>query len=75
MQAAGVAKNLELTLQGKKPQNVKLMPVDVVACAVGRNRGAGRMGPVKMLSVMVWLAKGRTLGIQRMAGYVDGSVA
>ncbi|KAJ4417996.1 hypothetical protein N0V82_005848 [Gnomoniopsis sp. IMI 355080] len=74
-QAAGVAKNIELALNDKKPQTVKLMPVDVVACAVGRNRGAGRMGPVKMPSTMVWLAKGRTLALQRMAGYIDGSVA
>lgn len=74
-QAAGVAKNVELALQGKQPQKVKLMPVEIVACSVGRSRGAGRMGPVKMLSLMVWLAKGKTLGIQRMPGYIDGSVA
>ncbi|KAK7748637.1 hypothetical protein SLS53_000658 [Cytospora paraplurivora] len=74
-QAAGVAKNVELALQGKQPQKVKLIPVEVLACAVGRSRGAGRMGPIKMLSLMVWLAKGKTLGIQRMPGYIDGSVA
>ncbi|KUI63730.1 Apoptosis-inducing factor 1 [Cytospora mali] len=74
-QAAGVGKNVELALQGKQPQKVKLMPVDILACAVGRSRGAGRMGPVKMLSLMVWLAKGKTLGIQRLPGYIDGSVA
>lgn len=70
-----MAKNVELALQGKQPQKVKLMPVEIVACSVGRSRGAGRMGPVKMLSLMVWLAKGKTLGIQRMPGYIDGSVA
>ncbi|KAJ4385673.1 hypothetical protein N0V93_010102 [Gnomoniopsis smithogilvyi] len=74
-QAAGVGKNLELVLQDKKPQAVKLMPVDIVTCAVGRNKGAGRLGPVKMPSAMVWLAKGRTLSMQRMAAYIDGSVA
>lgn len=51
------------------------MPVDIVACAIGRSRGVGRMGPVKMPSHMVWVAKGRTLGIQRLPGYIDGSVA
>ncbi|KAF3766787.1 FAD/NAD(P)-binding domain-containing protein [Cryphonectria parasitica EP155] len=74
-QAAGVAKNVELTLQGKAPSTVKLLPVDIMACSVGRSGGVGRMGPVKMFSTMVWLAKGRTLGIQRMPGYIDGSVA
>lgn len=70
-----MGKNVELALHGKQPQKVKLLPVDVLACAVGRSRGAGRMGPVKMPSLMVWLAKGKTLGVQRMPGYIDGSVA
>lgn len=74
-QAAGVGKNVELALHGKNPQKVKLMPIDIIACAVGRSRGAGRMGSVKMPSLMVWLAKGKTLGIQRLPGYIDGSVA
>lgn len=74
-QAAGVGKNLQLVLQDKKPLTVKGVPVDIMACSVGRSRGAGRMGPVKMFSTMVWLAKGRTLGIQRIPGYIDGSVA
>ncbi|CAN8102583.1 unnamed protein product [Discula destructiva] len=74
-QAAGVAKNVELALQGKAPQIVKLLPVDIMACAVGRKRGAGRMGPIKMFSIMVYLAKGKTLGTQMMPSYIDGSVA
>ncbi|PSR92175.1 hypothetical protein BD289DRAFT_364917 [Coniella lustricola] len=74
-QAAGVAKNILLTLQGKQPTNVKLMLVDILACAVGRSSGAGRIGFVKMPGTMVWLAKGRTLGIQQLPGYIDGSVA
>lgn len=75
LQAAGAAKNLELAMQGKAPLTVKLMPVDMVACSVGRSGGVGRVGPVKMPSTMVWLAKGRTLGIQRLPGYIDGGVA
>lgn len=70
-----MSKNVHLALQGKQPQVVKLMPFQIVACSVGRARGAGRMGSVKMFSTMVWLAKGRTLGTQRMPGYIDGSVA
>lgn len=74
-QAAGVAKNLVAALDGKPPAVVKLMPMDIFAVATGRSRGAGRMGSIKMLSFMVWMAKGRTLGLQMFKGYVDGSVA
>lgn len=70
-----MGKNIQLALQDKSPAAVKGLPVDIMACAVGRSRGAGRMGSVKMFSTMVWLAKGRTLGIQRLPGYIDGSVA
>ncbi|KAK3997406.1 apoptosis-inducing factor B [Cladorrhinum sp. PSN332] len=74
-QAASVAKNLELVLGGKAPLPAKGVPVDILACAVGRGRGAGRMGGIKLPSFGVWLAKGRTLGMNMVAGYVDGSVA
>ncbi|KAL8348492.1 hypothetical protein RB601_002439 [Gaeumannomyces tritici] len=74
-QAAGLAKNLVAALDGKAPAVVKLMPMDIFALATGRSRGVGRMGPIKMLSFMVWMAKGRTLGVERLKGYMDGSVA
>jgi hypothetical protein len=71
--AAGVAKNIELVLQGKNPTAVKLLPMDVFVCAVGRGRGAGRMGSVKVFSYLVYMVKGKTLGIERMAGVVNGT--
>ncbi|KAL8382830.1 hypothetical protein RB595_006553 [Gaeumannomyces hyphopodioides] len=74
-QAAGLAKNLVAALDGKAPAAVKLMPMDIFALATGRSRGVGRMGSIKMFSFMVWMAKGRTLGVERLKGYVDGSVA
>jgi hypothetical protein len=75
-QAAGVAKNVDAALKGKPPTVVKGMPVDIFACSVGRKKGAGRMGSsVPMLSLMVWLAKGRTLATQMLPTYIDGSVA
>lgn len=74
-QAAGVAKNLQLALQEKPPTAVKLIPFDVSMVAVGRGRGCGRLGAVKTPSMMVYLIKGKTLGVQRIPGYVDGSVA
>ena len=51
------------------------MPIDIFSCSVGRSRGAGRLGSFKILSLMVWLAKGRTLAVQMLPGYIDGSVA
>ncbi|KAM7187859.1 apoptosis-inducing factor B [Rhypophila sp. PSN 637] len=74
-QAAGVAKNVELVLKGKQPVVAKGMPVDVLAISVGRGRGAGRAGSFRLPSLMVWLAKGRTMALQMVGGYVDGSVA
>jgi NADH dehydrogenase FAD-containing subunit len=74
-QAASVAKNVEAALAGKEPLVAKGLPVDIYACSVGRGRGAGRMGPIPLLSIMVWLAKGRNLGLPRAQGYVDGGVA
>lgn len=74
-QAAGVAKNVEAALAGREPTVVKGPPADIFACSVGRDRGAGRMNSIRLPSFGVWLAKGRTLGVQRMQGYIDGSVA
>ncbi|KAB5577928.1 hypothetical protein GE09DRAFT_1260821 [Coniochaeta sp. 2T2.1] len=74
-QAGGVAKNVAAVLKGKQPTVVKGMPFDIFTCATGRSRGAGRMGVVPMLSYMAWMGKGKTLRLNYMAGYVDGSVA
>jgi hypothetical protein len=70
-----VAKNIEAVLKGKQPVVVKGMPFDIFSCATGRSRAAGRLGMVKMLSIMAWMGKGRYLGLNYMGGYVDGSVA
>ncbi|KAI1081634.1 FAD/NAD(P)-binding domain-containing protein [Whalleya microplaca] len=72
-QAAGVAKNIDLALKGKPPVVVKLLPFDVLFVSTGRNRGAGRLGSVKVFSIMVYMIKGKTLGVQQLPGYVDGS--
>ncbi|CAI4210756.1 unnamed protein product [Parascedosporium putredinis] len=72
-QAAGVAKNIELVIQGKAQLPVKLLPVDALMCAAGRDRGAGRIGNVKVFSIMAWALKGRTLGMPWAPKYVDGT--
>ncbi|KAI5921535.1 hypothetical protein F4810DRAFT_331600 [Camillea tinctor] len=72
-QAGGIAKNIDAALRGKPPTPVKTLPMDVFLVATGRSRGCGRMGPVKTFSYMVYMIKGKTLGIQNLPGYVDGS--
>lgn len=72
-QAAGVAKNVELAMQQKPQVPVKLLPLDILFCAAGRDRGAGRLGGFKVPSIMAWAAKGRTLGLPWAPKYVDGS--
>jgi NADH dehydrogenase FAD-containing subunit len=72
-QAAGVAKNVELALQGKPQLPVKGMPVDIFVCATGRSRGAGRIGYFRVPSLMVWGVKVRTLGLDMAPKYVSGA--
>jgi apoptosis-inducing factor 2 len=72
-QAAGVAKNIDAVLMGKEPTPVKTLPIDVLMVATGRSRGVGRMGPVKAFSLMVYFIKGKTLGIQNLPAWVDGT--
>jgi NADH dehydrogenase FAD-containing subunit len=75
-QAASVAKNVEAALAGLAPAVAKGPPVDIFACAVGRGRGVGRINnSIRMPSIMVWAAKGRTLAVPMVKGYIDGSVA
>ena len=52
---------------------VKTLPFDVLMVATGRSRGVGRLGVVKVFSIMAYLIKGKTLGVQRLPGWVDGS--
>ncbi|KAI0158469.1 hypothetical protein BJ166DRAFT_304069 [Pestalotiopsis sp. NC0098] len=72
-QAAGVAKNIDLVLHDKNPAVVKTIPVDVLMATVGRSRGVGRIGPVKVFSYMVYTIKGKTLGTQTLPGMVNGT--
>lgn len=75
-QAASVARNVQAALAGQEPAVAKGPPVDIFACSVGRDRGVGRINDkIKLPSLMVWLAKGRTLALQMFPGYIDGSVA
>ncbi|KAI1325290.1 FAD/NAD(P)-binding domain-containing protein [Xylariaceae sp. FL0255] len=72
-QAAGVAKNLDAVLKGKQPSPVKTLPMDILMVATGRSRGSGRIGFVKAFSYMVYMIKGKTLGMQNLPAWVDGT--
>jgi apoptosis-inducing factor 2 len=43
-----------------------------MAVALGRSRGTGESGGWTLPSLGVWLAKGRTLGLERMKSLVNG---
>jgi hypothetical protein len=62
-QGAGVSKNIDAVLNGKPAGKVKMLPFDVFICATGRDRTVGRMGGVKILSIMGWYGKGKTLAL------------
>jgi len=72
-QAAGVVKNIELAIKGKNQLAIKGIPVDVFFCCTGRNRGAGRIGWVKVPSLFVWTVKGKTLGAHWTQKYTNGT--
>ncbi|PHH54995.1 hypothetical protein CFIMG_001342RA [Ceratocystis fimbriata CBS 114723] len=72
-QAAGVAKNVELALQGKSQLAVKGFPFDVMIGAAGRDRGFVRAGWIGLPSILAWAAKSRTLGLDSAPKYVNGS--
>ncbi|KAI9171123.1 Oxidoreductase ptaL [Paramyrothecium foliicola] len=68
-QCAGVAKNIELAISGKPQVPVKGMPFLAVMCSVGRSRAVGKVGVVPVPSYVCYLAKGKTLGAQRLPSY------
>ncbi|KAL5614336.1 hypothetical protein BROUX41_004442 [Berkeleyomyces rouxiae] len=72
-QAAGVAKNVELAMQGKPQLAVKGFPFDVLIGAAGRDRGFVRAGWFGLPSILAWAAKSRTLGLDSAPKYVNGT--
>ncbi|KAI0022334.1 hypothetical protein F4780DRAFT_192495 [Xylariomycetidae sp. FL0641] len=72
-QAAGVAKNIDAVLREKKPTPVKTLPFEALMVATGRGRGCGRIGVVKVPSLMVYTIKGKTLGVTDLPAWVNGS--
>ncbi|PVH82659.1 AMID-like mitochondrial oxidoreductase-like protein [Cadophora sp. DSE1049] len=74
-QAAALAKNLDLVINGKVPVLYKYDGAPMMAVALGRSRATGRFGNNRLPSLIVWFLKGRTLGTQNLQGLVTGSGA
>lgn len=72
-QALHVAKNIAAELTGtgsvvKYKRDEKYM----LAASLGRKKGTGQAGTMKLPSFMVWWFKARTLGIEKMPGLIKG---
>ncbi|KAG4437554.1 hypothetical protein IFR05_006941 [Cadophora sp. M221] len=74
-QAAALAKNLDLVINGREPVLYKYDGAPMMAVALGRSRATGRFGGNRLPSLIVWFLKGRTLGVQNLQGLVSGSGA
>ncbi|KAJ6790309.1 hypothetical protein PWT90_11069 [Aphanocladium album] len=72
-QASCVAKNIACVLSGKK-QEPRGAVMDILIFATGRCRGVGRYHWMPLPSLAVWVAKSRTLGVERTPKFVDGSM-
>lgn len=72
-QASCVAKNIAHVLSGKE-QERRGSIMDIVLFSTGRSSGVGRYRCVPIPSIAVWIAKSRTLGVERTPKFVDGSM-
>ncbi|CAD6505864.1 BgTH12-06796 [Blumeria graminis f. sp. triticale] len=71
-QAAALYKNLNLVINGKQPIPYRPGP-PILGVTLGRSKATGRLGPLKLPSIVLWFAKGRTLGTQDLQPLVSGS--
>ncbi|KAM3502235.1 hypothetical protein MY11210_009124 [Beauveria gryllotalpidicola] len=72
-QASCVAKNITHVLSGKKQQR-RGSVMDILLFSTGRSSGVGRYRWIPIPSIAVWIAKSRTLGVERTPKFVDGSM-
>ncbi|RFU35697.1 hypothetical protein B7463_g720, partial [Scytalidium lignicola] len=70
-QAVHLAKNLDAVLKGKAPVPYKPGSA-MIAVTIGRSKGTGAMGSMKLPSIMVWFAKGRSLLVEKLVPTVAG---
>ncbi|KAI9801228.1 MAG: hypothetical protein M1825_003502 [Sarcosagium campestre] len=71
-QLTHLAANLDLVLKGKEPTPYKQNNMTMMAASLGKGRGTGQAGWFKLPSLLVYFAKGKTLGLDKAAGFVAG---
>ncbi|KAF4634453.1 hypothetical protein G7Y89_g3649 [Cudoniella acicularis] len=72
-QAKALAKNLDRVLKGQKPVVYKTDGSPMLAVTLGRSKGTGRFGNMKLPSFVINMVKGKTLFTEKLPKYVDGS--
>ncbi|RKF77604.1 Oxidoreductase ptaL [Golovinomyces cichoracearum] len=63
--------NLSMVIDGKEPTAYKPGPA-ILGVTLGRCKATGRLGPIRLPSIVLWYAKGRTLGTQDLQPLVSG---
>ncbi|KAM4056028.1 pyridine nucleotide-disulfide oxidoreductase [Hirsutella rhossiliensis] len=71
-QAKHLIKALPVHLDGGKSPGYTAQTKETVAVTLGRSRGAGQMGSLRLFSLLVWYAKGRFLGTNYAPLYAAG---
>lgn len=61
-QARHLIQSLPLHLDGKDLPEYKLPTTDMIGITLGRSRGTGQVGTMKLFSFLIWYFKGRFLG-------------
>ncbi|POS85457.1 hypothetical protein EPUL_001817 [Erysiphe pulchra] len=70
-QTAALIHNLNMVINGKEPVAYKPGPL-ILGVTLGRCKATGRLGPLPLPSMVLWFAKGRTLGTQNLQPLVSG---
>jgi len=71
--SAALAKNLDLVLKGRDPVVYKTDGAPMMGISLGRSRGTGRFGNMKLPSLVVWFLKARNLGTPNLPKYTSGA--
>lgn len=71
-QINALVRNLDLKIHGKELVAYKRGP-PIFGVTLGRSNATGRLGPINLPSIVLWFAKGRTLGTENLKPLVSGS--
>lgn len=69
-QSAALCKILDAELRGQKGPEYKVPQKDMIAVALGRKTGTGYAFGWKLPGFLVYFAKGKTLGVEKMSPLV-----